>query len=129
MVKNSRQGQLSVRNYLALEMLILVHVGKYVCSLQDIAHCIAGPSCIMDAACSSSSYAFEQAYRSILDGCCDPAIVGGAQLCLHPYKSLQFSQLSVLSPEGCCKVFDNSGKHSSAVRFCVLLWPNNKPFA
>jgi fatty acid synthase len=83
----------------------------------------------VDSACSSSTYAFEQAYRSILNGYCDSAIVGGAQLCLHPYISLQFSQFGVLSPEGSCKVFDNDGKHSSAVRFSMLLLSGKRPFA
>jgi acyl transferase domain-containing protein len=47
--------------------------------------------------------------------------VAVCQLSLHPYISLQFSQLGVLSPEGMCKVFDNDGKHTSAVISSVLL--------
>ncbi|RLU24885.1 hypothetical protein DMN91_002976 [Ooceraea biroi] len=46
---------------------------------------IHGPSYTLDSACSSSLYALENAYRSILDGQCDSAIVGGSNLCLHPY--------------------------------------------
>ncbi|XP_077296458.1 fatty acid synthase-like [Arctopsyche grandis] len=65
-----------------------------------------GPSYCVDSACSSSLYAVEHAFRAIRDGHCDSAIVGGANLCLHPYVSLQFSRLGVLSPEGKCKSFD-----------------------
>lgn len=54
---------------------------------------INGPSYTLDSACSSSLYALENAYRSMMDGQCDAALVGGANLCLHPYVSLQFSRL------------------------------------
>ncbi|XP_077295534.1 fatty acid synthase-like [Arctopsyche grandis] len=66
-----------------------------------------GPSYSVDSACSSSMYAVEHAYRAIRDGHCDSAIVGGSNLCLHPYVSLLFSRLGVLSREGRCRSFDN----------------------
>ncbi|XP_063541437.1 fatty acid synthase-like isoform X1 [Cydia strobilella] len=69
---------------------------------------VTGPSYTVDSACSSSLYALEHAFRAIRDGHCDSAIVGGSNLCLHPYVSLQFSRLGVLSPDGRCKSFDNS---------------------
>uniref|UniRef100_A0A2H1VNL2 SFRICE_036761 n=1 Tax=Spodoptera frugiperda TaxID=7108 RepID=A0A2H1VNL2_SPOFR len=69
---------------------------------------VTGPSYTVDSACSSSLYALEHAFRAIRDGHCDAAIVGGSNLCLHPYVSLQFSRLGVLSPDGRCKSFDNS---------------------
>ncbi|CAH0713521.1 unnamed protein product, partial [Brenthis ino] len=69
---------------------------------------VTGPSYTVDSACSSSLYALEHAFRAIRDGHCDAAIVGGSNLCLHPYVSLQFSRLGVLSPDGSCKSFDNS---------------------
>jgi hypothetical protein len=90
--------------------------------VQNTVHCVAGPSYSVDSACASSSYAFEQAYRAIRSGCCDAAIVAGSQLCLHPYMSLKFSYLGVLSPEACCRTFDRDGKHSSAVRFSTCLY-------
>ncbi|CAH2232242.1 jg2964 [Pararge aegeria aegeria] len=68
---------------------------------------VTGPSYTVDSACSSSLYALEHAFRAIRDGHCDSAIVGGSNLCLHPYVSLQFSRLGVLSPDGKCKSFDN----------------------
>ncbi|XP_011313292.1 fatty acid synthase [Fopius arisanus] len=67
---------------------------------------ITGPSYTIDSACSSSLFAMEHAYRAIRNGQCDAAIVGGANLCLHPYVSLQFSRLGVLAPDGRCKSFD-----------------------
>lgn len=70
----------------------------------------AGPSYTVDSACSSSLYALEHAYKSIRDGHCDAAIVGGCNLCLHPYVSLQFARLGVLSQDGRCKSFDEGGK-------------------
>lgn len=53
---------------------------------------VTGPSYTVDSACSSSLYALEHAFRAIRDGHCDSAIVGGSNLCLHPYVSLQFSR-------------------------------------
>ncbi|XP_032674560.1 fatty acid synthase-like isoform X2 [Odontomachus brunneus] len=68
-----------------------------------------GPSYAVDTACSSSSYAIMEAYRMIRSGECDAAIVGGANLCLHPNITLQFYNLGVLSADGYCKPFDISG--------------------
>ncbi|XP_018336345.1 fatty acid synthase-like [Agrilus planipennis] len=69
---------------------------------------LEGPSFTVDTACSSSSYALEYAYRSIREGTCDSAIVGGTNLCLHPIVSLQFARLGVLSKDGSCKSFDKN---------------------
>ncbi|XP_067206014.1 fatty acid synthase-like [Linepithema humile] len=66
---------------------------------------ITGPSCTFDSACSSSLTAFESAYRSIRSGQCDAAIVGGLNLCMHPYIALQFARLGILAPDGFCKPF------------------------
>jgi fatty acid synthase len=65
----------------------------------------------VDSACSSSSYAFDQAYIAIRDGLCDSAVVGGCNLCLHPYLSIQFAELGVLNPEGVCRTFDRDGEY------------------
>ncbi|CAG4931996.1 unnamed protein product [Colias eurytheme] len=84
---------------------------------------VTGPSYTVDSACSSSLYAMEHAFRAIRDGHCDAAIVGGSNLCLHPYVSLQFSRLGVLSPDGSCKSFDNSANgyaRSEAIVVCLL---------
>ncbi|KAK2585487.1 hypothetical protein KPH14_010141 [Odynerus spinipes] len=67
---------------------------------------VTGPSYNIDSACSSSLFALEHGYKAIRSGQCDAAIVGGSNLCLHPYVSLQFSRLGVLCPDGRCKCFD-----------------------
>jgi acyl transferase domain-containing protein len=49
--------------------------------------------------------------KAMRNGECDSAIVGGSNLTLHPFISLQFARLGVLSPDGKCKSFDASGEH------------------
>ncbi|KAG5878497.1 hypothetical protein JTB14_035172 [Gonioctena quinquepunctata] len=84
------------------------------CSRNMIAHRVSyylklkGPSYTTDTACSSSLYAFEHAFRSLRLGEIDTAIMGGCNLCLHPFVSLQFARLGVLSIDGSCKVFDDT---------------------
>nr|XP_022904132.1 fatty acid synthase isoform X2 [Onthophagus taurus] len=68
-----------------------------------------GPSYAIDTACSSSLFAFQQAITAIKTGQCDSAIVGGVNLLLKPTSSLQFHRLGMLSPQGMCKAFDESG--------------------
>lgn len=53
---------------------------------------LTGPSMAVDTACSSSMSALDYGYRAILTGECDSAIVGGVNLLLHPYLSLQFAR-------------------------------------
>ncbi|XP_044013914.1 fatty acid synthase-like [Aphidius gifuensis] len=67
---------------------------------------VTGPSYTIDSACSSSIVAIENAYRSIKSGQCDAALVGAANLCLHPNLSLQYAKLGALSPDGYCRTFD-----------------------
>ncbi|XP_011313294.1 fatty acid synthase [Fopius arisanus] len=69
---------------------------------------VRGPSYTVDSACSSSLFAMEHAYRAIRTGLCDYALVGGTNLCLHPYVSFQFARLGVLSRDGRSKSFDNN---------------------
>ncbi|XP_050299399.1 fatty acid synthase-like [Anthonomus grandis grandis] len=84
---------------------------------------LKGPSFVCDTACSSSLYALENAYKAIRLGKCDQAIVGGTNICLHPFVSLQFARLGVLSLDGSCKVFDKDGNgyaRSEAVSAILL---------
>ncbi|KAJ9600113.1 hypothetical protein L9F63_009589, partial [Diploptera punctata] len=67
---------------------------------------VNGPSYTVDSACSSTFYALDHAYWSIRQGYCESAIVAGTHICIHPFVSLQFSRLGVLSPDGRCKCFD-----------------------
>nr|XP_003703606.1 PREDICTED: fatty acid synthase [Megachile rotundata] len=82
-----------------------------------------GPSYAIDTACSSSLYALDHGYRMIRNGICDTVIVGGSNLCLHPYVSLQFSRLGVLSNDCRCKTFDASANgyvRSEAITVVIL---------
>ncbi|XP_045425730.1 fatty acid synthase [Lemur catta] len=68
-----------------------------------------GPSISLDTACSSSLLALQNGYEAIRSGACPAAIVGGINLLLKPHTSVQFMKLGMLSPEGTCKSFDDSG--------------------
>ncbi|XP_064351418.1 fatty acid synthase [Camelus dromedarius] len=68
-----------------------------------------GPSVSLDTACSSSLLALQNAYQAIRSGECPAAIVGGINILLKPNTSLQFLKLGLLSPEGTCKSFDETG--------------------
>ncbi|KAJ8982150.1 hypothetical protein NQ317_011296 [Molorchus minor] len=84
---------------------------------------LKGPSYVTDTACSSSLSALEHAFRSIRIGEVDMAIVGGVQLCLLPFVTLQFARLGVLSKTGFSKVFDSSADgylRSEAVGVIIL---------
>ncbi|XP_072378050.1 LOW QUALITY PROTEIN: fatty acid synthase-like [Diabrotica undecimpunctata] len=67
-----------------------------------------GPSFAMDAACSSSTYAFVCAIKDMMLGETDSAIVCGTQLFQHPFETAEFMRLNMLSPEGKCKVFSKN---------------------
>lgn len=69
-----------------------------------------GPSVALDTACSSSLVALQNAYQAIRHGECPCAIVGGINILLKPNTSVQFLKLGMLSPEGSCKSFDESGE-------------------
>ncbi|XP_057672284.1 fatty acid synthase-like [Diorhabda carinulata] len=85
------------------------------CTRSTLAHRISyflklkGPSFITDTACSSSLFATEAAFRDLRMGVVDAAIVCGSNMCFHPFVSLQFARLGVLSLDGSCKVFDQMG--------------------
>ncbi|CAH0713906.1 unnamed protein product, partial [Brenthis ino] len=67
-----------------------------------------GPSMAIDEACCSSTGALEQAYLAITRGECDAAIVGGANLCLHPQSSVHYGRIMKLSMDGKTKSFDSN---------------------
>lgn len=81
-----------------------------------------GPSFAMDTACSSSMLALQQAVLGIRSGQCDAAIVGGVNICLRPVTALQFNRMSMLSPDGKCKVFDaDASKLSLSLTFLIRI--------
>jgi len=67
---------------------------------------IHGPSKAIDTACSSSLVALHEAVKSIQDGSCKIAIVGGVNVILNPEVSLSYNQAGMLSVDGNCKSFD-----------------------
>lgn len=59
-----------------------------------VSYCLGlcGPSFLIDTACSSSMYALDAAFTAIRNGECDAALVGGSNLLLFPYTTLQFAR-------------------------------------
>ncbi len=70
---------------------------------------LSGPSMTIDTACSSSLVALDQAVKAIESGAIDTAIVGGVNLLTHPLPFIGFAQARMLSPEGLCRAYDDSG--------------------
>lgn len=83
---------------------------------------LKGPSYAVDTACSSSLFAMAQAFEDMRLGRCDAAIVAGAGLILKPTMSLQFKRLGMLSPDGACKAFDESGNGYVRSEGCVVIF-------
>ncbi|WP_165497796.1 non-ribosomal peptide synthetase/type I polyketide synthase [Pseudoduganella albidiflava] len=67
---------------------------------------LRGPSLAIDTACSSSLVALHTAWRSLLDGDCDTAIVAGVNLLLDERLSATLRRAGMLSPSGACHSFD-----------------------
>ncbi len=67
---------------------------------------LQGPNLAVDTACSSSLVAIHLACQSLRSRDCDLALVGAAQLLIHPTATIALSRLQALSPEGRCKTFD-----------------------
>ncbi|MFC6669071.1 beta-ketoacyl synthase N-terminal-like domain-containing protein [Marinobacterium aestuariivivens] len=81
-----------------------------------------GPSMSVDTACSSSLVALHQACRSIWEGESSSALVGGVNLLLHPFPFIGFSRASMLSPDGRCKTFDESGNGYVRSEGCAVFF-------
>ncbi|KIJ41950.1 hypothetical protein M422DRAFT_171681 [Sphaerobolus stellatus SS14] len=69
---------------------------------------LVGPSIPIDTACSSGLTATHLAVQALRAGDCEAAVVGGSQLNHRLIDFVQYSQGSVLSPDGKCKPFDVS---------------------
>lgn len=52
---------------------------------------------------------------AIRTGQCDAAIVAGASICIKPATAVQFNNLTMLSPDGSCKSFDESGEFQEGI--------------
>ncbi|MFI1168080.1 type I polyketide synthase, partial [Streptomyces sp. NPDC020801] len=68
---------------------------------------LGGPSFAVDAACSSSLIALDQAVLHLRQGTCRTAVVGGVHLSLTPDGLVGFSRLGALSASGVCRPFDD----------------------
>lgn len=88
---------------------------------------LRGPSFPTDTACSSSMYALDFAYKNMISGECDGALVGGTNLCLHPYVTLQFVKLGVVASDGYCRPFDiDASGYTRAEVNCVMFLQKRK---
>lgn len=67
---------------------------------------LGGPSFAVDAACSGSLVALDQALAHLRQGTCRTALVGGVYLNLTPDSLVGFSRLRALSATGVCRPFD-----------------------
>ncbi|KAJ8030667.1 Fatty acid synthase [Holothuria leucospilota] len=65
-----------------------------------------GPSYTSDAACATGLLVLEMAFKDVLNGKCDYALVGAVNITIRPQMTMAFGQLQVLSPDGKCKTFD-----------------------
>ncbi|KAM3959496.1 fatty acid synthase-like [Aphomia sociella] len=72
-----------------------------------------GPSLSVDEGCCSSMAALEQGYLAIKRGECEAAIVGGANLCLHPQSSIHYGRIMTLSMDGKTRSFDKNASGCS----------------
>ncbi|WGF87503.1 SDR family NAD(P)-dependent oxidoreductase [Marinivivus vitaminiproducens] len=68
---------------------------------------LRGPCIAMDTACSSGLVALHTAWRSIREGTCGSAIVGGVNLLLTPQMHTLTSAGGMLSATGACRTFDD----------------------
>lgn len=82
---------------------------------------LIGPSFVIDTACSSGMFALDSAFTAIRNGQCDSALVLGTNLLLHPFTTINFNRLGVISKEGRCRAFDEKGSgYARAETICAL---------
>jgi amino acid adenylation domain-containing protein len=67
---------------------------------------LRGPSMAVDTACSSSLVALHLACRSLREGECDAALVGGVNALLSPAVTVSLARAGLISPDGRCRAFD-----------------------
>ncbi|XEY26820.1 type I polyketide synthase [Candidatus Uabimicrobium helgolandensis] len=69
---------------------------------------LQGPSFAVDTACSSSLVALHLACQSLRNKECELALVGGVNLTLVPFTTINFCKARMMAPDGRCKTFDAS---------------------
>lgn len=82
-----------------------------------------GPSYVCDTACSTSFYAFVNAFKDFQLGEIDCAVVSALNLNFDPYETLEFLKSGILSADGYCRAFskDRDGYVRSEAIVSVLL--------
>jgi len=70
------------------------------------AYDLKGPSLSYDTACASSLVAVINSCKSIIEGECNLAIVGGVHLTLLPNVTVSFSKAGLISASNICRPFD-----------------------
>ena len=78
--------------------------------MQQLLDMYTGPSMNIDTACSSSLEALCLAVEAMLSGRCQAAVVGGVNIMLSALTTSLINKLHMLSPDGACKTWDQSGK-------------------
>ncbi len=71
---------------------------------------LAGPSVLVDTACSASLVAIHRAARAVLSGDCTLALAGGVNLLLSPSTFAPLAENGMLSPDGRCRSFARGGE-------------------
>lgn len=69
---------------------------------------MAGPSVALDTACSSSLVALHLACQNLRSGECDLALVGGTNLLLSPFGTINLTKAGFCAPDGRVHAFDAS---------------------
>ncbi|WP_226000285.1 non-ribosomal peptide synthetase/type I polyketide synthase [Paenibacillus sp. BJ-4] len=108
---------LSYSDYQRLQFMDIERLGPYAVSggalstaAGRISYCLGlqGPSIAVDTACSSSLMAVHLACQSLLNGECEIALAGGANLTIAPQLYISLSKAKMLSPTGRCHTFDST---------------------
>lgn len=66
-------------------------------------------------------FAIDAAFSAMRSGQCENALVCGTNLLLHPYTTINFNRLGVISKEGQCRSFDENGSgYARSESICAI---------
>ncbi len=83
---------------------------------------LRGPAVTVDTACSSSLVALHQAVRSLRQGECNRALVGGVNIITSGATSVALSQMGALSPTNRCRAFADDADGYVRSEGAAVLW-------